>query len=140
MISKRTGTITYTQEESGNPARVELEQKEAVITTEYKLDVYPLGFEWTAEDTSIKELSVNSFKVYYLNGKETSRVKIGYRVYRENIIGDKDKFDILPDKSGFNVSPCGMNFSSNEYYMDFEIIQNESNQVSQTIVLSQLSY
>lgn len=75
--SGRSGTVTFTQEESGNTVDVSLSQAVGEVTWEYTLSVAPETLSFDASGGT-QDVSVVSYKRKYINGSYTGeQVNVG---------------------------------------------------------------
>ena len=123
VASQRTGSVNYTQAESGNPARVEVGQSEAVITYDYYFSVDKDYLMWPYNDSSSQSTSITSYKRMLRNGIEIERKNLGVSI----------GWDVIDTWFSYRLSgdtitayPNAQNFSNAVKNGRLVITQNES--------------
>lgn len=83
--SRRSGTITYTQAESGKIIQVAVEQREAVITKRGNISCTPVSvIFYNDEHTKSYHLTVSSIEITYINGKYVSSVPVPWHICKSD--------------------------------------------------------
>lgn len=138
--SKRSGTVTYTQDESGNPARVEVEQREAKKTSRYVISAEPYEIYDSITYSGGRRIAIISKYNEYLNGNLLSSKNIDWKL-RENTNGaisetlsaysSSRKFRYTASKvnagEGCEIYYEKCTSNSGADFATFQVVQNQSN-------------
>lgn len=133
--SQRSGTVTFTQYESGKSGYVSCNQDPGAVTTSYYIEVYPRYLTWNWQDVEAKNLTVIAEKRAYINGALQSAVATSWSFQRNG--GYYDMFSFFAYGNILTVSP---NIVGQVVEATARVYCNENPQVFNVISLSISKY